>query len=329
MTYSTRIAGTGSYLPSQLLTNHQLEQQVETSNDWIVERTGISRRHIAGKDQATSDLAFETATRAMAAAGVTAEQIDAILVATVTGDQLLPSTACMLQARLGCRSIMAMDLSAACTGFIYGTAVADQFIRSGMYENVLVIGAETLSRIVNYEDRQTCILFGDGAGAFVYSRADGNSSSRICSSHLGANGNLGDLLSLTGGGSRIPFSADVLEKKLHLIQMKGREVFKSAVRAMSDRALEALRANEMRVEDIDWVIVHQANIRIIEAVSDLLGIPREKVLVNIADTGNTSSASIPILFDESVRSDKIKRGDVALFVAFGAGLTSGSVLLKY
>lgn len=329
MLYSTRIAGTGSFLPNRLLTNFDLEKMVETNDQWILERTGISSRHIADKDQATSDLAYEAAKQAMSAAGITAQQIDAILVATVTGDQLMPNTACMLQSRLGCRSIMSMDLSAACSGFIYGTAIADQFIRTGMYENVLVIGAECLSRIMNYEDRGTCILFGDGAGAAIFSRAQKDSGSQIYSSHLGAQGSLGDLLTLTAGGSRLPFSQEVLDKKLHLVQMKGREVFKSAVRAIVERAQEALNASRMGVQDIDWVIVHQANIRIIEAVADMLGIPREKLLVNIRETGNTSSASIPILFDESVRGNKVKRGDVVLFAAFGAGLTSGSVLLKF
>lgn len=329
MSYVSRIAGTGSYLPSQILSNQDLEQMVETNNEWILDRTGIANRHIAAKDQATSDLAYEAAVRAMASAGVTADKIDGILVATITPDQAMPSTACMLQARLGCKSIMAMDISAACSGFVYGACVADQFVRSGMLENVLVIGAECLSRIVNYEDRLTCILFGDGAGAAVINRVPQGSPSRIYSSHLGSMGSLGELLIVPAGGSRIPFTQDVLDKKLHLVHMKGRETFKAAVRAMCDRANEALTANSMRIEDVDWIIVHQANNRIIEAVSNQLRVPAEKVLVNIRETGNTSSASIPILFDESVRQNKIQRGDTVLFVAFGGGLTSGSMLLKY
>jgi len=329
MSLFSRIAGTGSYLPAQTLTNQDFERMVETSDEWILERTGIATRHIAAKDQATSDLAFEAAVQAMQAAGVSAQQIDGIIVATVTGDQLMPSTACMLQARLGCRSIMAMDISAACSGFVYGTCVADQMVRTGMMEHVLVIGGETLSRIVNYQDRGTCILFGDGAGAAVISRAPQDSESQIYSSHLGAAGNFGDLLTLTGGGSRLPFSQAVLDQKLHFVQMKGREIFKAAVRAMADRATEALNANKKTIADVDWLIVHQANVRIIEAVASTLAIPQGKILVNIRDTGNTSSASIPILFDQNVRSGKIKRGDTVLFVAFGAGLTSGSVLFKY
>ena len=224
---------------------------------------------------------------------------------------------------------MAMDISAACSGFVYGASVADHFIRAGTYENILIIGAETLSRIVNYEDRLTCILFGDGAGAAIINRAPEGSTSRIFSAHLGSNGAQSEILTVSGGGSRIPFSKEMIDNKLHLVQMKGKETFKAAVRAMADRAKEALSANNMTSEDVDWIIVHQANLRIIEAVSHQLGLPAEKVLVNIRETGNTSSASIPILFDESIRENKIKRGDVVLFVAFGAGLTSGSMLLRY
>lgn len=329
MSYFSYISGTGSFLPAPLLTNAQLEQSVETTNEWILERTGIASRHIAEPSQATSDLAFAAAVKALESARLTAGDLDAILVATVTGDQLMPSVACMLQTRLGCRSIMALDISAACSGFIYGTAVADQFVRSGMYKNILVVGAETLSRIVNYKDRQTCILFGDGAGAAVISRADHDSPAKIYSSHLGANGALGDLLTVTGGGSRIPLSQQVLDQNLQFVQMKGREVFKSAVRAICDRAQEALTENRRSVADVDWFIVHQANIRIIEAVAQILEIPAAKLLSNIRVTGNTSSASIPILFDESVRENKIKRGDTILFAAFGAGLTSASMLFQY
>jgi 3-oxoacyl-[acyl-carrier-protein] synthase-3 len=327
--FASTILGTGSYLPDRLLTNQQLEATVETTNEWILERTGIANRHIAEASQATSDLAYAASLKAIAAAGITPQDLDAILVATVTGDQLMPSTACMLQSKLGCRSIMSLDISAACSGFVYGLSIADQFIKNGMFKNVLVIGAETLSRIINYEDRGTCILFGDGAGAAVVGRVAPDSKSRILSSHLGAQGDLGDVLSLVGGGSRIPFSQEVLDKKLHLVQMKGREVFKAAVRALVDRAREALVANSMSVSDIDWVVVHQANTRIIDAVSETLDIPKEKMPINIRDTGNTSSASIPILFDESVGQGKIRRGDVVLFVAFGAGLTSGSLLFRY
>lgn len=329
MSYVSKIAGTGSFLPAKILTNEDLEKIVDTNSEWIVERTGIYNRHIAGKDEVLSDLAFAAATKAMEAAGIKAEQLDAILVGTITADQIMPNAACVLQARLGCRQIMAMDLSAACSGFLYGTCIADQFIRSGKFEHVLVIGSEVLSRIVNYKDRGTCILFGDGAGAVVMSRSTVESNSYVYSAHLGANGTLGELLTLPAGGSRMPFSQDVLDKDLQYIQMKGREVFKSAVRAMCDRANEALETNNVLASEVDWVVVHQANMRIIEAVAGQIGIPMDKVLLNIRDTGNTSAASIPILFDESVRSGKIKRGQKVLFVAFGGGLTSASMLIKY
>jgi 3-oxoacyl-[acyl-carrier-protein] synthase-3 len=329
MSYVAKIAGTGSFLPKKILSNSDLEKMVETNDEWILDRTGIKSRHIASPEEATSDLAYEASLKAIEAAGLRPEQIQGIIIATVTGDHLMPSTACVLQARLGCPSIMAMDISAACSGFVYGMSVADAFIRSGMYENILVVGAETLSRIVNYEDRGTCILFGDGAGAAVVTRAPADSRSRLLSAHLGSNGALGELLTVTAGGSRIPFSQDVLDKKLHLVQMKGREVFKSAVRAIADRCNEALRANGVTIADVDWVIAHQANMRIIEAVAHMLGVPPEKQLINIRETGNTSSASIPILFDEAVRENKVKRGDLVLFGAFGAGLTSGAMLLRY
>ncbi len=329
MTHSSFIAGTGSYLPERRLTNADLEKMVETSDEWILERTGIEARHIASPEQATSDLAYHASVMALEAAGIKADQLDAILLATTTPDHVMPSTACLLQSRLGCHSIMALDISAACSGFVYGLSIADQFIKTGMYQNILVIGAETLSRIINYEDRQTCILFGDGAGAAVVSRAPTGSTSKILSAHLGAQGELGGVLSMEAGGSRQPFSQEVLDKKLHLVQMKGREVFKAAVRALVDRSKEALAANSITVDELDWVLVHQANMRIIEAVSQLMNIPLEKQLVNIRETGNTSSATIPVLFDESIRSGKIKRGQLILMAAFGGGLTSGSLVLRY
>ncbi len=329
MSFQSYISGTGSYLPERILTNADLEKMVETNDAWIFERTGIVSRHIAAPTEATSDMAYGASMQALTAAGITAKDLDAIIVGTITGDQIMPSVACLLQARLGCRSIMAFDLAAACSGFLYGASVADQFIKSGMFRHILVIGAETLSRIVDYTDRQTCILFGDAAGAAVVSRVAAGNSSRIYSSHLGSNGALGDLLSIRGGGSRTPFSQEVLDQKLHLVHMKGREVFKSAVRSICDRAQEAMTANGMKVEDVDWFVVHQANQRIMEAVGQLLNVPVEKQLHNIRETGNTSSASIPVLFNESVRSNKIKRGDTVLMASFGGGLTSGAMLIKY
>lgn len=327
--YHSAIVGTGSYLPKRLLTNADLAKMVETSDEWIRERTGIRTRHIADASQATSDLAFEAAKNALESAGIKADQIDAILVATATPDQQFPSTACILQAKLNCRPIMSLDVSAACSGFLYALSIADQFIKNGMFKNVMVVGAEILSRIMNYNDRQTCILFGDGAGVVIVSRAIEENPSAIHSSHLFANGEFSHLLSLPGGGSKIPFSRRVLEENLHTVHMSGRDIFRAAVTALKDRCNEALAANQITVDDIQWFLFHQANIRIIDAVADALKVEQVRIPTNIANTGNTSSASIPILFDENVRSGKIKRGDKILMSAFGAGLTSASVLATY
>ena len=327
--YFSRISGTGCYLPEKILTNADLEKMVETNDMWIRERTGIQTRHIAADTQATSDLGYEAAKKAIEAAGITAQDIDAILFATVTPDQIMPNTASLLQAKLGCRPVMAVDLSAACTGFLYALATADQFVRCGTFKNVLVVGAETLSRIINWKDRETCILFGDGAGAVVLSRSPEDSRSKIYSSHLRSNGELGELLQIPAGGSRAPITKDAIDKNLQFVHMRGREIFKSAVRAMSDAAREALDTNKMNSGDVTWFLFHQANMRIIEAVAQMTGAPMEKQLVSIAETGNTSSASIPIMLDRAVRDGRVKRGDHLLLAAFGAGLTSGSILLRY
>jgi 3-oxoacyl-[acyl-carrier-protein] synthase-3 len=326
--YTSRISGTGSYLPEKILTNADLEKMVDTNDLWIRERTGIQERHIAAADQATSDLGYHAALKAIEAAGIVAKDIDAILFATVTPDQVMPNTASYLQAKLGCRPIMAMDLSAACTGFLYALATADQFVRCGTFKHVLVVGAETLSRIINFKDRETCILFGDGAGAVVLSRSE-DPRSLIYSAHLRSNGELGELLQLPAGGSRMPISHEAIDKNLQFVHMRGREIFKSAVRAMSDAAREALETNNMNAGDVNWFIFHQANMRIIEAVAQMTGAPMEKQLVNISRTGNTSSASIPIMLDQAVRDGRVKRTDHILLAAFGAGLTSGSILLRY
>ncbi len=329
--YNSRISGTGSYLPERILSNQDLEKLVDTNDEWIRERTGITHRHLAAAEQATSDLALIASQRAMQAAGISAEQIDAILVATVTPDQPMPSTACLLQAKLGCRPIMAVDLSAACSGFIYAVSIADQYIRGGMFRNVLVVGAEVLSRIMDYRDRQTCILFGDGAGAVVLSRSEDTSekASRIITSHLASDGNLADLLFLPGGGSRHPATNATVASNLHFVHMKGREIFKAAVRTLVNQCQDALEAGQMKSSDVDWFLIHQANLRIIEAVVQSLKVPMERVPTNVHRVGNTSSASIPLLLDETVRKNRIQRGETLLLAAFGAGLTSGSVLLRY
>jgi 3-oxoacyl-[acyl-carrier-protein] synthase-3 len=327
--YRSRVAGIGSYLPEKVLSNFDLEKMVETSDQWILERTGIERRHIAAEGEATSDLCLHAAQRALADANLTAQDIDMIIVGTVTGDRQMPSTACYVQSKLGCRNIVAFDLNAACSGFLYSMSIADQFIRTGMYKNVLVIGAEVLNRFVNYKDRETCILFGDGAGAWVLSRAAEGDTAVIASTHLHADGDLAELLTLPGGGSVMPQSQYVLDNNLHYVSMKGREIFKNAVRTMALCCKEALEANEMSPDSVDWIVPHQANKRIIEAVADQFKFPMERVIVYLHETGNTSSASIPLAFDWAVKNGKIKRGQTILLTAFGAGLTSGSVLLRY
>jgi 3-oxoacyl-[acyl-carrier-protein] synthase III len=322
--YRSYVAGTGSYLPEKRLTNADLEKLVDTSDSWITDRTGIRARHIAAEGEVTTDLAYQAATRDMKA-----QDLDLIIFATVTPDQVMPSSSCILQTKLGCKSIPAFDLSAACTGFVYALTVADQFIKTGMYKNILVIGAEVLSRIMNYKDRETCILFGDGAGAFVLSRAPESSKAGFLSSHLYAEGELGDLITLPGGGSRNPLSQKVLDQGLHWMTMKGREIFKHAVRTLVRCSEQALAANNFTTQDLDWLVAHQANIRILEAVQKGLELPREKVIINIEDMGNTSAATIPFAFDQAVRQGRIKRDQLVLLAAFGAGITSGSLLLRF
>ncbi|QDK37812.1 beta-ketoacyl-ACP synthase III [Bdellovibrio sp. NC01] len=327
--YRSRVAGIGSYLPEKVLTNQDLEKMVETSDQWIVERTGIERRHMAAEGEATSDLCLHASQRALKDANLTAEDIDMIIVGTVTGDRQMPSTACYLQSKLGTRNIMAFDLNAACSGFLYGVSIADQFIRTGVYKNILVVGAEVLHRFVNYKDRETCILFGDGSGAWVISRANEGDSNVIASTHMHADGDLAELLTVPGGGSIMPQSAHVIENNLQYVQMKGREIFKNAVRTMALCCKEALEHNNTTPEQIDWIVPHQANKRIIEAVADQFKFPMERVIVYLHETGNTSAASIPLAFDWAVKNGKIKRGQNILLTAFGAGLTSGSILLRY
>lgn len=328
--YRVKISGTGSYLPPQRLTNFDLEKMVDTNDAWIRERTGIIERRIAAPDVATSDMAAFAAKDALEMANLKPQDIDMIIMATVTPDHIMPNTACVLQEKLGCKNVMSFDLSAACTGFVYGLAVARQFLRTGVYKNILVAGGETLSRIINYKDRETCILFGDGAGAAILSRNENDSDvSDIYSEHLYADGSLGSLLDIPGGGSRIPLSQEVLDNNLHKVRMKGREIFKSAVRTMVQCSEDALAVNGMTVDQLDWFIPHQANTRILEAVAKHFGIPMEKVIINLHRTGNTSAGTIPIAFDEAVRDGRIKRGDLVLMAAFGAGLTSGSILLRF
>jgi 3-oxoacyl-[acyl-carrier-protein] synthase-3 len=325
---SSRIVGTGAFVPARVLTNADLERLVDTSDEWIVTRTGISERRVAADDEATSDLALHAAQAALQAAGLEAADLDMILVATATPDMVFPSTACVLQDRLGARRAGALDVSAACSGFIYGLGVADGLVRAGTARTVLLIGAEALTKVVNWQDRNTCVLFGDGAGAVVVRADEGERG--ILSTHLYADGGRGSLLMLPGGGSRHPFSQAVLDAGLAKIQMNGgNEVFKLAVRAMEDAALTALKQHGLDVADIDHLISHQANLRIISALGQRLGVPDQKVVVNVQKVGNTSAASIPIALDGAVRDGRVKPGDLVLLCAFGGGLTWASSLIRW
>jgi 3-oxoacyl-[acyl-carrier-protein] synthase-3 len=321
------IAGIGSYVPEKILTNAELEKMVETSDEWITSRTGIKERRIAAKDEFTSDMAAKAAERAMKMAGVTAEQIDLIIVATVTADMPFPSTACLLQHKIGAKRAAAFDLEAACSGFIYGLEVAQQFIMSHTYDTVLVIGADKLSSIVDWNDRNTCVLFGDGAGAAILQhRPDAHGLLTVA---MGADGEKADLLFMPGGGSRCPATKDSVDARLHYLRMEGKETFKNAVQAMCSAAQEVLKRCEIDITKIKCVIPHQANRRIIDAVSDRLGATPEQVFVNLHKYGNTSAASVAIAMDEAVSSGKVQRGDLILLVVFGAGLTWGAAVIEW
>jgi len=323
------MSGIGHYMPEKKLTNYDLEKMVDTNHDWIVERTGISSRSIAAEGEVTSDLALKASLQAIDDAKISVADVDMILVATVSGDQVMPSTACVLQQKLGARDCMAVDISAACSGFVYGAAIAQQFIETGFYKNILVVGAEILHHYVNYKDRETCILFGDAAGAAIISRAEDGETSEILSSHLHADGKIGDLFVLPAGGSKVPFSQHVLDNNLQYVRMNGREIFKNAVRTMSKCCDEALKHNDIPPEQVDWVIPHQANSRIIEAVASHFGISMDKVVMELKDMGNTSAATIPVAFSRAKQNGRIKRGQLILLTAFGAGITSGSLLMRY
>lgn len=321
------ILGLGTYVPEKILTNEELEKMVDTSDQWIVSRTGIRERRLAGPGQATSDLALEAAGRALADAGLEPGEIDLIIVSTNTPDSLFPAAACIVQDRLGAVNAGAFDLLAGCTGFLYGLSVAQGFVVSGMYKKVLVIGAEILSRIVDWEDRNTCVLFGDGAGAAVVGPVSGGYG--LIHTRLGADGSGGQHLCVPAGGSRIPASRETVEQRLHYARMNGREVFKFAVRACGDGSLEALAAAGLTVKDVDFLIPHQANIRIIEAAAKRLELPMEKVLVNVDRFGNTSTASIPMALEEAYSQGRIKDGDNILMAAFGAGLTWAVAIMRW
>ena len=324
----TRITGTGSYLPQTIRTNHDLEKMIETSDEWIVARSGISERRIAADNEQTSDMSCTAARQALDMAGIKPSDLDMIIVATVTPDMIFPSTACILQHKLGAGGCAAFDLNAVCSGFLYGLAVADGFIRGGNAKNILVVGAEILSRIVNWQDRTTCVLFGDGAGAVVL-QAEEKSGRGIISSHLHADGQYGPLLMVPGGGSAIPPTHQSVDDKLHYISMQGNELFKVAVRCLSKVALEALRHNNFSLDEVKLFIPHQANMRIIKAVTSRIGLPPEKVFTNVHKYGNTSSASIPIALDEANRLNLLHPHDLLLFDTFGGGLTWGAMVARW
>lgn len=324
---SVGIIGTGKYVPDRILSNKELEQMVDTNDEWIVTRTGIRERRIAAAEQATSDLAFKASEIALKAAGVSAEELDLIIVATITPDMFFPSTACLLQEKLGATKAAAFDLSAACSGFIYGLATANSMIASGMYKHVLVVGAECLSRITDYTDRNTCILFGDGAGAVVLGEVSEGRGFR--SFELGADGSGGELLKVCGGGSRVPSTAASIAEKQHYIYMAGSEVFKFAVRIMGNAAEEALRKAGIDKAEIDLLIPHQANIRIIQSALNRLNLSEDKCMVNLDKYGNVSAASIPIALAEAVEQGRVSEGDCLVLVGFGGGLTWGASVLVW
>ncbi|MCB5271808.1 MAG: ketoacyl-ACP synthase III [Candidatus Cloacimonetes bacterium] len=327
--YFAKFSAFGSFAPAKILTNQDLEKMVDTSDEWIRSRTGMVERHIASKEEAASDLAYQAALNAIEASDVKYKDIDLIIVATISGDHPFPSTACLLQHKLGLKNIPAFDVSAGCTGFIYACEVARQFVENGGARNVLVVGVEILTKITNWTDRNTCVLFGDAAGAAVISRAEPTDISRIIDIKLDADGSMGDYLIQMAGGSRLPASHETVDANQHTVYMEGNRIFKSAVKSMYASSDELLRRNNLTSADVDWVIPHQANLRIIEALADKMKVPINKVIINIQKYGNTSSATVPLATDEAIRSKKIRRGDILLLTSFGAGLTWGSVLARY
>jgi 3-oxoacyl-[acyl-carrier-protein] synthase-3 len=316
----SRIIGTGSYLPEKILTNSDLAGLVDTSDEWIQQRTGICQRHIAADHETTSDLALKASQRALEMAGVTADKLDLIIVATTTPDMVFPSTACLLQAKLGAKGMPAFDVQAVCSGFVYALTTADQFMRSGQYEHILVVGAEIYSRILDWQDRGTCVLFGDGAGAVVLKRS---AEPGILSARLHADGNHAEILSVPGSvcGGKISGRP--------LLQMDGTAVFKFAVKVLEEVALETLTAAGLQKSDIDWLIPHQANIRIIQATAKKLGLPMERVITTVDRHANTSAASVPLALDEAVRDGRIKPGQHVMLEGVGGGFTWGAVLIKW
>ncbi len=323
MTLHARIIGTGSYLPEKIVTNDDLAKIVDTTDSWIQERTGIKQRHIVADDEFTVDLAEHASRRAIEAAGIDASEIDLIVLATTTADQVFPSTACLLQSRLGCQGGPAFDIQAVCTGFVYALSVAEKFVATGTSKKALVVGAETFSRILDWTDRNTCVLFGDGAGAVVLEASE---EPGILSTHLHANGDYSKLLHVPSGVSN---NLAAVQEGRAYVEMEGSDVFKMAVKKMGEVVIEALDANNLAKSDVDWLVPHQANQRIIAATAKKLGMTMDKVVLTVAEHGNTSAASIPLALDAAVRQNRIKAGETILIEAFGGGFTWGSALIRY
>jgi len=321
------ITGIGSYLPDKVLTNYDLEKMVDTTNDWIIQRTGIKERRIVENGVTTSDIATQASLRAMEDAGVSPKDLDMIITSTITPDHIFPSTSCYIQQKIGATRACAFDILAACAGFIYAMSIGQSFINSGAMKTVLVVGAECLSKITDYTDRSTCVLFGDGAGAVIIQRNP--VKHEILSSILAADGSEADVLIMPGGGARNPASLESVQQRLHYIQFKGKEVFKLAINNITNLILETTRENGLTLDDIDLIIPHQSNLRIIEATMEKLGLPMEKAFVNIDKYGNTSSASVPIAMDEARKQGRLRKGNIVMLVAFGGGLTWGSSVIRW
>lgn len=327
--FSAEVAGTGMYLPEKILTNRDLEKMVDTTDEWIRTRTGIGARHVAGEGEATSDMAVAAARVAIASANIGIDDLEMIIVCTSTPDILFPSTACFVQKKLGAGRSVAYDISAVCSGFIFGLSIAEQYIKSGRCKYILVIGSEANSRIVDWTDRSTCVIFGDGAGAMILKRSENNKSSGVLSTHIYSDGSLSGLVEVPGGIGRSRMCADAVADKQYVIKMNGGSTFKVAVKHMSDVAMEALKFNGLSLEDVSLMIPHQANKRIIDAVTEKLNFPPEKVFVNIEKYGNTSAASVPIAIHEAQLSGRIKPGNLVLLTVLGAGLTWGSAVIRW
>lgn len=322
-----KIVGTGSYVPENIVTNLDVEKIVDTSEEWILSRTGIITRHKCNDDQTTSEISYCASRQAMDMSGTEPEEIDLIIVGTASPDLPFPSTACLLQSKLGAKNAAAFDLTAACTGFIYGLSIGEQFIKSGRFKTILVVGAEILTKVTNYNDRTTCILFGDGAGAAIMKNH--HDENGLFYTKILSDGNLEHLIQIPAGGTRLPLTHELLDQNKNKIHMRGNETFKYAVRLMHQIVVDALEANDLEPEDIALFIPHQANIRIIKALSSRLKFPLDKVWINIDKYGNTSAASVPIALDEAVRAGKVKEGDLIVMVAFGGGLTYGTAIYRW